>query len=62
MNNNNKSGFTLIELMVVITIIGILSGLSIGVVNMVGKQNKIAAASATVLKLGLSGRMRLFSL
>ena len=51
MNNNNKSGFTLNELMVVITIIGILSGLSVGVVNMVGKQNKIAATDATVKKL-----------
>ena len=52
MNNKKHSlGFTLIELMVVITIIGILAGLSVGVVNMVGKQNKIAATKATVQKL-----------
>ena len=37
--------------MVVISIIGILVGLSVGVVNMVGKQNKIAATKATIQKL-----------
>ena len=50
-NNKNNSGFTLIELMVVISIIGILAGLSLGVVSMVSKQNRIAATRATVQKL-----------
>ena len=51
---NNKKGFTLIELMVVISIIGILAALSAGVVSMVTKQNKVTAATATLDKLGLA--------
>jgi len=48
--NNRFSGFTLIELMVVISIIGILAGLSIGVINMVGKRNKLSATKAAIMK------------
>ena len=47
------AGFTLIELMVVISIIGILAALSAGVITMVSKQNKMAATRATIQKLEL---------
>ncbi len=45
------TGFTLMELMIVITIIGILAALSGGVVTVVMKQNRVEAAKATILRV-----------
>lgn len=49
------SGFTLIELMIVIVIIGILSGVLIAIINPVAAQNKARDANtkATINKLAL---------
>ncbi len=51
---SSNSGFTLIELMVVISIIGVLVALSSGVITMVRKQNRVTAARATIQKLELA--------
>ncbi len=50
----NTDGFTLIELMVVISIIAILSTLSVGIINVVGKQNRMTAAEADLSKIELA--------
>jgi general secretion pathway protein G len=46
-----RNGFTLIELMVVITIIGILAALSVGVANVAVQSTRRTAAEATIQKL-----------
>lgn len=47
-------GFTLIELMVVVAIIAILSSLSVGVISVVGKRNRMTAAKADIDKIQLA--------
>ena len=49
-------GFTLVELMIVISIIAILSAMSVGVVNFAQRRNRIAAAEATIQKLDIALR------
>jgi general secretion pathway protein G len=49
-----RDGFTLIELMVVISIIGVLAALTVGVATVVQKQNRSSAAKATIQKLQLA--------
>lgn len=53
-----KSGFTLVELLIVIVIIGILAGVVIGVLNPVQQQNRARDASirAQIDKMALSGK------
>lgn len=52
---NSNSGFTLIELMIVIVIIGILSGVLIAILNPIAAQNKARDANtkASINKLAL---------
>ncbi|NLF38841.1 prepilin-type N-terminal cleavage/methylation domain-containing protein [bacterium] len=45
------AGFTLIELMVVITIIGLLAGLTIAVVGPIARRNQYSAARADIQRL-----------
>jgi prepilin-type N-terminal cleavage/methylation domain-containing protein len=53
-----QSGFTLVELLIVIVIIGILAGVVIGVLNPVQQQNRARDASirAQIDKMALSGK------
>jgi prepilin-type N-terminal cleavage/methylation domain-containing protein len=55
---NSQSGFTLVELLIVIVIIGILAGVVIGILNPVQQQNRArdAAARAQIDKMALSGK------
>jgi prepilin-type N-terminal cleavage/methylation domain-containing protein len=55
---NRKNGFTLIELMIVIVIIGILSGVLIALLNPVATQNKAkdGVTKATMNKLALGAQ------
>ncbi|OGC68693.1 hypothetical protein A2415_01935 [candidate division WWE3 bacterium RIFOXYC1_FULL_39_7] len=56
--SRNSSGFTLVELLIVIVIIGILAGVVIGVLNPIQQQNRARDAStrAQLDKLALNGK------
>lgn len=53
-SSHKPRGFTLIELMVVIAIISVLATLSMGIISVVGNQNRIAAANADIQRLSLA--------
>ncbi len=55
---NSQSGFTLVELLIVITIIGILAGVIIGVLNPIQQQNRArdGTTRAQITKMVLSGK------
>lgn len=51
---SRRSGFTLIELMLVITIIGIMAGLSIGVTRQVYHTARVSKTEATITKIDMA--------
>lgn len=50
-NNERRSGFTLLELLIVVAIIGVLAALSISVMNGIADQAQAAATNVTLLKV-----------